>query len=269
MDECRLMLLLGARDDIRRRTGILERIGAFFFEAADASVRTSETPPAEDASPAVEAAILGPPAAVVPVAAACAGELRARARAPAALVCIWRPQAPEHERSELAARSSTGAWTASGVRAGTSTTARTAAGAATPAARTPAGAATPAARRLAARLADRDLAATACGRIAWLALDAHAEAAASEFRRCRAAAGGPLVIAVGGPRPQEFEPLLREVDLCVAVLQPDIDPALRDLALAGIPSRTSAVVAPLPPGPPRWAAMAGLARLRSLPETHR
>jgi len=219
-------------------TGILQRVGAYFFEAAEAPSRAPQPPPAEDDLPAVEAAVLGPPAAVVPVAAACAGELRARARAAAALVCIWKPPAPELEPSE-------------------------------PATRTPAGAATPAARRLAARLAGRDLAATACGRLGWLSLDSDAAAAATEFRRCRTAASGPLVIAVAGPRPQPLESLLGEVDLCVAVLPSDIDPALRDLAVAGFPSRANAVVAPLPPGPPRWAAMAGLARLRSLPVVNR
>jgi hypothetical protein len=216
-------------------TGILERVGAFFFEAAEAPARVPQPPPAEQEAPEVEAAVVGPPAAVVPVAAACAGELRARADAAAALVCTWRPPASEIEASA-------------------------------PAARSPAGATTRGARRLAARLAARDLDVTACGRLAWLALDPDAAAAAGEFRRCRTAVGVPLVLAIAGPRREPLEPLLAELDLCVAVLPADIDPALRELAVAGITSRSKAVVPPLPPGPPRWAAMAGLARLRSLSE---
>jgi hypothetical protein len=190
----------------------------------------------------MRAAVLGAPSSVVPVAAACAGELRARSKAAAALICIWRPAAPAAvEPAEPEA----------------------------PAARSPAGATTPGARRLAARLVARDLAATACGRLAWLALDPDPAVAAGEFRRCLTVSGAPVVLAVAGPRPEPFEPLLADLDLCVAVLPADIDQALRELALARLPAREHAVVGPLPPGPPRWAAMAGLARLRSLPEVAR
>ncbi len=201
--------------------------------------------PAVGAAP-IQAAVLGAPAAVVPVAAACAGELRARSRAAAALICIWRPgeaPAPALEPEPDAPDAPDA-----------------------PAARSPAGATTPGARRLAARLAAQDLNATACGRLAWLALAPDPAAAAGQFRRCRAAAGAPLVLAVAGARPAPFEPLLADLDLCVAVLPPDIDPALRELTVATLPAGGHAVVPPLAPGPPRWAAMAGLARLRSLPE---
>ena len=219
-------------------SGLLGRVGAFFLEAAETPARSPEPPaPAPDAAPR-PAAVLGAPGSVVPVAAACAGELRARAKAAAALICIWRPaDAP--------------------------------APALAPAARSPAGATTPGARRLAARLESRALGATACGRLAWLALDADPAAAAGQFRRCRAVAGAPLVLAVAGARPEQFEPLLADVELCVLVLPDGIDPALRELAVATLPAGGRAVVAPLPPGPPRWAAMAGLARLRSLPEVRR
>jgi len=221
-------------------SGLLGRAVAIFFEAAEPEA-PAPAPAAPDPGAApLEAAVLGGPAVVVPVAAACAGELRARGRAAAALLCIWRPAgepppSPEPEAGE-------------------------------PAARSPAGATTPGARRLAARLAAHELPATACGRLAWLALDPDAARAAGQFRRARAMAGTPVVLAVAGPRPAPLEPLLAELDLCVAVLPPDIDPALRELALARLPARSHAVVPPLPPGPPRWAAMAGLARLRSLPE---
>jgi hypothetical protein len=220
-------------------SGILGRVGAIFFEGAESPARApSPPPPAAGAAP-IEAAVLGAPAAVVPVAAACAGELRARSRAAAALICVWRPADAPAPAGELDPEA--------------------------PAARSPAGATTPGARRLAARLVARDLNATACGRLAWLALDPDPDAAAGQFRRCRSAAGAPLVLAVAGARPEPFEPLLADLDLCVAVLSPDIDPALRELAAARLPARSHAVVAPLQPGPPRWAAMAGLARLRSLP----
>jgi hypothetical protein len=186
-----------------------------------------------------QAAVLGAPAAVVAVAAACAGELRARSRSATALLCIWRPAgvppAPPESEPELAA------------------------------ARSPAGATTPGAGRLAARLVAHELPATACGRLAWVALAPDPGVAVGQFRRCRTLAGAPLVLAVAGARPPEFEPLLAELDLCLAVLAPDGDPALHELALSRLPTRSHAVVAPVAPGPPRWAALAGLGRLRSLP----
>jgi len=120
---------------------------------------------------------------------------------------------------------------------------------------------------VAARLVAHDLPATACGRLAWLALERDPAAAEGQLRRCMAIADVPVVLAVAGPRPPAFEPLLAELDLALAVLAPDADPALRDVALATLRARERAVVAPLPPGPPRWAAMAGLARLRSLPRS--
>jgi hypothetical protein len=185
--------------------------------------------------------VLGAPAAVVPVAAACAGELRARAKAAAALLCIWRPAArpsPDIERD-----------------------------AAVPSAQSPAGATTQGARRLAARLVAHGLPVTACGRLAWLALEHDPIAAAGQARRCIAVTDVPVVLAIAGPRPPALEPVLAEVDLAIAVLPPDIDPALPELALGTLRARERVVLAPLPPGPPRWAAMAGLARLRSLPRT--
>jgi hypothetical protein len=222
-------------------TGFLGRVGAFFVEPA---ARAAEPAPAPAAvATPLAAAVLGAPAAVVAVAAACAGELRARHRANAALVCIWRPagQPPAVDEPEGAE----------------------------PPARSPAGATTPGARRLAHRLAARELPATACGRLAWLSLDCDPEAAAAQIRRGLGLAGTPLVLAVAGPRPEAFEPLLETLDLAIAVLSPDEDPSLRALAAAALPARHRAILPPLAPGPPRWAAMAGLARLRALPEVAR
>jgi hypothetical protein len=223
-------------------SGLLSRVGAFFFEA-DAPAPEAPRAPVPAGSPAQGAAVLGPPAAVVALAAACAGELRARSRAAAALLCVWRspasPAPPPDPEVDV------------------------------PPARSPAGATTPGARRLAGRLVARDLAATACGRLAWLVLDPDPVIAAGQFRRCRSLAEAPHVLAVAGPRPPEFEPLLADLDVCVAVLPRDLDPALSELALATLPTRDRVVLPPLPAGPPRWAALAGLARLRSLPEVGR
>ena len=222
-------------------SGLLGRVGAFFFEAAESPAQTSPAAaPSPDATP-IQAAVLGAPDVVVPVAAACAGELRARSKAAAALICIWRHRQSPALEAEPAA----------------------------PAAQSPAGATTPGARRLAARLAARDLTATACGRLAWLALDPDPADAARQFARCTAAAGAPLVLAVAGPRPEPFESTLADLDLCVAVLPADTDSVFRQLTLSRLPAGDRAIVPPLPLGPPRWAAMAGLARLRSLPEVGR
>ena len=182
------------------------------------------------------AVVLGAPAAAVPVAAACAGELRARDRAAAAVLCVWRPGTVE-PRSD-------GPPPDSGP---------------------PAGATTPGARRLAARLVAQALEATACGRLAWLALESDPAAALDQARRCVRTAAAPVVLAVAGPRPASFEPVLADLDLAIAVLPADADPALRALALGSLAARDRVIVPPLAPGPPRWAAMAGLARLRALP----
>ena len=220
-------------------SGLLGRVGAIFFEAAETAAPAPPAPVPAPAAIHVRAAVLGAPAAAVPLAAALAGELRARAGAAAALACIWRlTDADDEPAPEPDA----------------------------PTARTPAGATTPGARRLAACLAADGHAATACGRLGWLALDPEPTAAAAQFGRCARIAGVPLVLAVAGPRPAQLEPLLQGIDLCVAVLPADVDPELRVLAVATLPGRVNAVVAPLSPGPPRWAAMAGLARLRTLPE---
>ena len=208
------------------------RVGAFFFEGDDPRPVALEQAHPAPRLPATAplAVVLGPTGSVVSVAAAVAGELRARERAPAALICMWRPAGPCATAS-------------------------------------PAGAATLGARRTAQRLADRGAAATACGRLAWLVLDDDpAAAAASAHRAVAAAADAPAVVAVAAPRPAPFESLLAAADLAVVVLPSDADPALASLALSGLPARSATVQPPLAPGPARWAAMAGLARLRGLPD---
>ena len=229
-------------------SGLLRRVGAFLLEPSEPVTAPPPTEPAPAqagaAAPVVRAAtraaILGAPPHVPAIAGACAGELRARAGSPAALVCLWRPgPAPPEPGDEDAAEG----------------------------AGSPAGATTPAARRLAASLVHQGLAATACGRLAWLALPADPVRAVADVRRALGTAGVPAVLAVAGPRPAALEPVLAVADLGLAVLPADTEPALRDLAVAHRPGAQRCVVAPLAPGPPRWAALAGLARLRSLPAT--
>ena len=71
-------------------TGLLARAASLVVEP-----RTpTDTPPAT-APAASRALVLGSPATAPPVAAALAGSLRARDRAPAALLCVWCPAAPD------------------------------------------------------------------------------------------------------------------------------------------------------------------------------
>jgi hypothetical protein len=207
-------------------TGLGARVIACFVEPSERAA-TEQTAPSLVAAPPCGAVLGGGQREVVPVAAAVAGELRLRTRTPAAVVALWHPDAPLG---------------------------------------TPAGAATPAARRLAARLAAKQPSQpTACGRLAWLALPCDPAQAAASAARAVARAGAPVVLALCGPRPPALEPLLATQDVAVAVLPSDADPDLRTLALAGLPTPVRTVQAPLAPGPPRWAALLGLARLRSLP----
>ena len=195
--------------------------------------------PAPLVRPAItDAIVLAADAAAVPVGAACAGELRARARTGAALLCVWHPTAEPADELEL--------WDDDRPPS------------------TPTGATTPAARRLAVRLAAHGLEATARGRLAWLRLEPEPSEAAAQARRCLAIAGAPVVIALAGPRDEALESLIAEVGLVLAVLPAGADPALRELVSAGLPNTGSSIIAPLRAGPPRWAAMAGLGRLRSL-----
>jgi hypothetical protein len=97
-----------------------------------------------------------------------------------------------------------------------------------------AGPATAPARRLRERVAARDLRAQARGRIVWCAIDEGAEdpfAAA-----CRAAAvGGPVVLAVCGPRADWVEPLLG--DAALVIVAGEVADPLTALAVAGLHER--------------------------------
>jgi hypothetical protein len=195
-------------------SGVLERAASVFL-----------APPAPRAEivalpPAVRAVVLGAPADAAPLAAAVALSLRAAARAPAALVAVWEPEAGDEGGRRYAA--------------------------------------TRAASRLAARLSADDLPATARGRLAWLALEADPALAAVEVRRASAIVEGPLVTALAGARPPELDDLVSEHDIAVVAADPESPlarAALAALAGSGVIARACA---PLGRGPARRLALAGL-----------
>ena len=88
------------------------------------------------------------------------------------------------------------------------------------------------ARRLRERLRARDLQARSAGRLVWCAVDG--EDVAEQVERA-AAVGGPVVLAVCGPREPWVEPLLEDAEL-VLVAGGEADP-LTLLALAGLRAR--------------------------------
>src|SRR3954469_22564980 len=71
-------------------TGLLARAASLVVEP-----RTPTDAPPATAPAASRALVLGSPATAPPVAAALAGSLRAQDRAPAALLCVWSPAAPD------------------------------------------------------------------------------------------------------------------------------------------------------------------------------
>jgi hypothetical protein len=91
------------------------------------------------------------------------------------------------------------------------------------------------AARLAAAAGARGLAASASGRLVTVALPpAPEEAAADGARALAAAAGVPAVLALGGARHAAFDALLAAVDRVAVVTGPDVDPALRGLAVEAV-----------------------------------
>ncbi len=192
-------------------------------------------PAAATAPPAVRlpprVAVLGRRAEAVPVAVAVANALRAQHGAPSAALAVWSPSPGAAALSVADTAQS----------------------------RPPA---SPAAHRLAARLTTRGLAAQARGRLAWLELDEHPVAAALAVRRVSGAVDVPVVTVLAGPRTAVLEGLLREQDLVVVVAR-DPGGALARLAVAT--SEVPAVACPpLPVGPARLLAAAGLAGARVL-----
>ncbi len=153
--------------------------------------------------------------------------LARRVRAQAALVCLWSPAPP------------VAGWRAPAL---------------------------PAAGRLASALRLRGHEAHAAGRLVVVRLAAEAEEAAAEaWRACAAvaSAGAPTVLVLGAPRAAAFDELLASQDLVVAAVPAGSDPALAQLAVAGL---EHGLVLEIPPGrPARSLAGAGL----MLPSTRR
>jgi hypothetical protein len=104
----------------------------------------------------------------------------------------------------------------------------------------------------------RELRAVARGRLVWLRLPADPVAAEVALRRAAAAVDAPLVTALGGGRPSSLDLLVAEHDLVVVAADP-VTPLAR-AALDRLSHRCVAAIAcrPLPRGPARSMALAGL-----------
>jgi hypothetical protein len=205
---------------------LLATATAWLVEPADdPPALTAAPPPSTGEAPLSRVAVLGPPAAVPPLAAAIGLTCRARARVPAALVALW-PSAGADDSGALPHT---------------------------------AGPALPGAAALAARLSRRGLPVSARGRLAWLALPAGAEEAVPMLRNAEAACGDvPVVLAIARPRDAAVDAVLAERDLLVVAASPEsplAGAAGADVSALGVPARACA---PLPPGAPRLAALAGL-----------
>jgi hypothetical protein len=119
---------------------------------------------------------------------------------------------------------------------------------------------TRAARRLAMRLDAHGLVARPRGRLVWV--EAPSEGRQAAVRRA-ALVGAPAVLAVTAPRAPDIEELLAEQDLALLVMSDPGGPLARLAALApgGVPI---AVTRPLPRGPARSLALAGISAPHSI-----
>lgn len=205
--------------------------------------------------------VLGSAADAPPFAAALAGALRARERAPAALVCLWGAGAPSTRGPSAIGPAALGHSAVAHSAEGHSAVGPSAS--ATPTALWSAGGA----RRLADRLATRELAVRAAGWLVWLALPEDPTEAAGVLGRLIGWLDAPIVTGLAGPRSPEHDELLADHDLVVAVrpaasgaLSAAGSEALTALALERLEG-WSLGCDPLPSGPTRWRARAGLARL--------
>ncbi len=129
----------------------------------------------------------------------------------------------------------------------------------------------PAARRSAARLRERELPATASGRLVWLAdrrgsLDPdddvapRAAASSAELGRASASVGAPAVLAIPLPRVAALDRVLAWHDAIVVVREPDASDAMVERALASL-AALGRPVAPMAP-PARLAAALAAAGVR-------
>ena len=202
----------------------LQNVGRLFLSPAPGSATRLEVSPVRAADRSwPRAALLGVAPIVPPLAAALAGELRAHARSGCALMLLWRDHIGARRRG---------------------------------------GPAVPAASRLADRLNRRDLEAVAVGRLVLLGLPDDPRDALTAAHRAWAACDAPSVVALAGARPAAFDDLLRDVSLIV-VADEGGDDRLSRLAYDGLRDMPGPVVTvpPLPGGPPRWLAEAGIGRL--------
>ena len=201
-------------------------------ERRDPPARAGEdVPPAAPLAPvgprtAAAVAVLAPAADAAALGAVLGLALARAQRAPAAVVCVWSP-VPERPSWRAPARA--------------------------------------AARRLAATLAARGHEAYGSGRLVVVRLAAGREDGAAEALRVSAAAGAaPTVLALAGPRRAELDIVLAAQDLVVVALPPESNPALAQLAVAGL---ERALACELPPADPARALAA--AGLMLLPSTRR
>ena len=203
-------------------------------EHAEAPASLDDLPPAGRGLAARRpigcAAVLGRPGQAEPVAAALALALGAAAHARAASVVVVGPA------ERVAADVETGG---NGQ---------------------PASGGTRAARRLALRLDAHGLVACPRGRLVWV--DAPSEGRQAAVQRA-ALVGAPTVLAVTAPRARDIEELLAEQDLLLLVMADPEGPLARLAALApgGVPV---AVTRPLPRGPARSLALAGISAPRGI-----
>ncbi len=119
-----------------------------------------------------------------------------------------------------------------------------------------------AARRLAVRLENRGLRAEAAGRLARVPLPADPGEAAAAAERAFVAAEAPSVLAIGGPRPDIFDALVRRHRLAVVVTSGPHDEPIAALATDGLRASSVEVVScpALPAGSARAVAALGFGR---------
>ena len=120
----------------------------------------------------------------------------------------------------------------------------------------PRGPAMPAASRLAARLSGRQLPAVASGRLVWLRLPLDPHGAATAVRRAVATVDGPVVTALAAARPAALDDLVADHDLVIVAADPATP--LARAALARLTGCSGLACRPLPRGPGRALALAGL-----------
>jgi hypothetical protein len=119
--------------------------------------------------------------------------------------------------------------------------------------------------RVAAALRARALPATAAGRLVRMELAAEADEAADALRRAAAVVRGPVGLAISRPRSAGVDQVLAEQQALVVVRPRGADPAIADLAAAGLALLGPPVSACLPPARMVGAlALAGLTPPRAV-----